>query len=197
MDREFKIVISIFSFILIYGLGSLARSQAFETPIFFNQIIFLIVAIVFWLMNRNEDSAWVLVLLIPVHFISCLIDPFIMGYLYERQGIELAKQIFDSNAMSWLFVVVYFGYMFLASQFAYKSHKKAVVMIVKIILLIGTIIFLLKPEIGVDAGFTFFAFLILFFFTVNRLMTSPTKVLSVLSHQFLLILLLEGLEYFH
>lgn len=197
MDREFKIVISIFSFFLIFGLGSLFKSGAFETPIFFNQIIFLVISLIFWLMNRKVDHAWILPVFVLVQLIACLIDPFIMGYLYERKQIELAREIFDSNLISWLFLISYFGFMLFLSIFSFKKHQLTYILLINLILLAATIIFLLQPELKIDSTFTFFGFLVLFYLTVNRLMPSNHKVLSVLSNQFLLILMLTGLEYFH
>lgn len=197
MDKEFKIVISVFSFFLIYGLTSLFNSGSFETPVFFNQLIFFLVAVIFWLMNKSETGSWILAVFIPVQFLYCLIDPFIMGYLYEVQNVELAKSIYNSTALNFLFLVSYFGFMVLVSFWTYKKHRRAYVLVAKLLLIFATIFLLYYPGLEFDPSYPFFAFLLLFVFTVNRLTLSATRGLSILSHQFLLIFLLEALEYLH
>lgn len=197
MEREFKIVISIFLFFLIYGLSSFFSTGDFVSPIFLNQIILFIVAVVFYFMNRSIHESWLLIIYIPVILSACAMDVFTMSLLSKITDNPWFVEFQKSIELSWVYLIVFFGFMFFIAVFSFRKHHQILILILNILLLTATVILIFIPESQVDPTIPFFMFIILLFFTSNRILNSESKVLTVLSNHLLLVCFLEGLEYLH
>lgn len=197
MDREFKIVASIFMLFLIFGLSSIYYNGAFVTPIFLNQLVLLGVAVAFFIMNRSVHKGWILLVYIPIQILSCLVDGFTVGFLAERFGAEFLIDVHKSQALGVVFLVGYFGYMLFLTFFLYKNHQLKWGALVSFALLILTITAFFFPDFYMVRDILFLVFLFFFYVSYHRFSKEKSKVLGIMSNQLLLLFFLEGLEYFH
>ena len=197
MDREFKIVSSIFMLFLIFGLSSIYYNGSFVTPIFLNQLVLLGVAVAFFIMNRQAKSSWILGVYILIQCLSCLVDGFTMGFLAEKFNNELLVTIYESETVSYLFIVFYFSFMLFLVIYSYLKHKLKLLLAIMIGLIIATLVFFFLPDLTTIRDIIFLTFLLFYYVSINRVMPNEDSVISVMANQLLLIFFLEGLEYFH
>jgi hypothetical protein len=197
MDREFKIVSSIFMLFLIFGLQSVYYNGSFVTPIFLNQLVLLFVSVVFFIMNRHELGNWILGVYIFIQLLSCLVDGFTIGFVTSKVGGDFLLDIYKSDWISYVFLICYFAFMFFIVAYTYRIHKLKIVLGIKILLLLATLLFFFIPEFSIVRDVVFLCFLFFYFVSINRIIPNERKVISVMANQFLLIFFLEGLEYLH
>ncbi len=196
MDKELKIAITIFLIFFVFGIASYLNQGSFASPVFMNQFVFLGTAILFLVINLKVKDVIVLWLYLSSCVMSFLIDHFTMGYLAEKMQNNWLLDLTQSTTFSVLFLVIYFGVFIIISFYFLRIHKKVLAFIVQLILLLITVIFMLFTQNSIDQDVCFHLFLILSILLINRLNINASKGFAVLSYQFLLLFLLESLEYF-
>lgn len=196
MDKELKIAIILFLIFLVFGLASYFNQGSFASPVFLNQFVFVSVALIFLLLNLKSKDALVLWLYLIPCSLSFLLDHFTMGYLAEKFQNNTLLDFTQSSAFSIVFLIGYFGVFTLLTAYFFKLHKKVFITVIQLIILFLTVFFLLFTDNSIDQDLSFHLYLILNIVLINQFNTSNSKGLAVLSYQFLLLFLLEGLEYF-
>ena len=196
MDKELKIVVSIFLIFLIFGLVSLSTSGTFATPVFLKHFLYLPLAILFYGINFKQKQSWLLLVYIPITLLSLLIDDFSVGLITEKYHTNWLFELTSTQAFSLIFIIGYFGFFFLISYLFFLSYKKAEMLIASIILLIAVISCLFISEYVIASGPLFLLFLGIQIFSLNRFSTKESTAQKVLSYQFLLIILMQSMEYF-
>lgn len=196
MDRELKIAVSIFLVFLIYGLTSFFQSGTFATPIFLNQIILLIVAVLFYFINREKERSVLLLLYIPVMLYSCLIDDFTVHYISSKFNSNLLVDLSENFWVSIGFIVIHFLFWYSVTLISKKDKDNSIVSVLQFTLLTATLILFFQPYYQILRDVFFVLFGLLFIYGVNKKGRENDPVFSVLSYQLLLLILLEGMEYF-
>lgn len=196
MDKELKIAVTIFLIFFVFGLASFINQGSFASPVFLNQFVFLFCAVLFLAFNVNKlDSILLWIYLIPVT-LSFLIDHFTMGYLAEKFQNNGLLELTQTDTFSIVFLFGYFGSFLYFSVRTFSLHKRIIILLAQLILLLSTPVLMIFTTFSIDQDMSFHLFLILSIFIINRFNTANSKGFAVLSYQFLLLLLLEGLEYF-
>lgn len=195
MDKELKIAVTIFLTFLVFGFASFINLGSFVTPFFINQFVFVLVAILFYLMNYKAIYATWLLGYVFICALGLAIDEFSMGYLAQKY--ENNDLIYFSRSMSFsiAFLILNFGFYIALSAHLFKFTRLKWLLSVQIALILFTVFGLFLNDLPFLGSIIFSIYLISFIAAVNRLLPSENKVLSVLTYQFLLYLVLEGLEY--
>ena len=154
------------------------------------------ISVTFWGLNVRLKNSWILLVFVFVQLIACAIDEFTMGFLASKFEMESLINLYNSQVLSWVYLITYFGFMFFISIYAFQKHKVIYALVIQLIMLAGTILALFSDDVYHAASIIFLAYLLFFVVFVNRLMKTENAILSVISSQFLLVFLLEGLEYF-
>jgi hypothetical protein len=196
MERELKIVVSIFLIFLVFGLVSLGTSGSFATPVFLQHFVYVPVALLFYLLNIKEKGALNLLLFVPITMFGLLIDDFSITLLSEKYQSNLLYELTTSVEFSWFFLFAYFGFFLYMSYLFYTESKKIWIMSISTLLLLFVILGLFHTNLSGLSGIVFLLFLAFQILTLNRYSTSENKVKKVLSFQFLLIIMLQSLQYF-
>ena len=196
MDKELKIAVTIFLVFLVFGIASFFNLGSFATPVFMNQFIFVIVAVSFFIMNLKAPNSWVLAIYIIICFFGLVIDEFSMGYLAEKYKNNVFLELSRSTTFSISFLVVYFGFYVFSTILLFSNTKNKGILFIQLLLIIATIFCLGLNDLPYLSPVLFSLFLLTYIYSVNSLLTRDDKVLSVLSYQYFLFLVLEGLEYF-
>jgi hypothetical protein len=196
MDRELKIVVSIFLIFLIYGLTALFSGGSFATPVFINQLVLLLISVVFYVMNMKEKGAVILLFFSVLQLFMTIIDDFTVGYLSQKLELNFLYELSSSLGFNLIVMLVYFGFYYFLAGYAFKTHQSKSLLVLKIMLLSSAIGLFFIPHLSLFRDLSFFAFILLFVISVNRFSREENKVLSVVSYQMLLLFLLEGMEYF-
>ncbi|UKN02573.1 hypothetical protein K6119_03485 [Paracrocinitomix mangrovi] len=197
MDRELKIVSSIFLTFLIFGIMSLFQQGGFVTPFFLKHLVLLIVSVIFYALNTKVAYSWVLLLFVPVQLVFCLIDPFTVGFLIQKFELSWLQTIHDAIWLKWIFILAYFGFL-LAMIFAkYLQTKNKIPFIVEIGLFIPSLILLGFPILYVLNDILTIALILVFYFSAQRIEDEKSKFLGIIGSQYLLLALLQLIEYLH
>lgn len=196
MDKELKIVVSIFLLFFIYGLGSVYYSGSFVTFYFLNQLVLLVVAILFIIMNWKTPAKFLLLLYAFAQLLLCLIDGFTIGFLASKYQMEFLIPIHESNVLSIVFLIYYFGFFLFLSIYSLRVHQLRVIVLSQAALIASTIIFFYVPDLTWIRDLSFALFVLLFVLGNHRFMKQNSHVLQVVSYQLILLVLLEGFEYF-
>lgn len=195
MDKELKIVVSIFLVYFIFGLGSFFNSGSFITPIFLNQLTLLIVAAAFFFMNLKLKHSIILCTYLIIEILSTFIDGFSANYLAQKMNLPFILKINQSFSFAIFYLFIFFGFFIFITLYLYRFSRMKWVLISQL-LLIATTLFLFSID-----GYSwlrdtfFFVFLLGFYLVVNRFLKENNQLLSLMSYQFLLLFLLESLEY--
>ena len=196
MDKELKIAITIFLIFFVFGIASYINQGSFASPVFMNQFVFLGTAILFLILNLKSTDAFLLWLYLIPAILAFLIDHFTMGYLAEKYQNNSLLELTQTATFSMVFLIGYFGTFLYFIIRLFKDHKKVTLFLIQLSLLLTSIVLLLFTQYSIDQDICFHLFLIASILIINRFNTSNSKGLAVLSYQFLLLFLLEGLEYF-
>jgi hypothetical protein len=195
MDKELKIAVTIFLTFIVFGFASFINLGSFVTPFFINQFVFVLVAVLFYLMN-SKAAHWPWLLgYVFICLLSLAIDEFSMGYLAQKYENNAFIHFSRSMVFSITFLILHFGFYIALSSFLFKFTKLKWLLSVQITLILFTVLSLFLNDLPFLGSIVFSIYLISFIVAVNRLLPTENKVFSVLTYQFLLYLVLEGLEY--
>lgn len=196
MEKELKIVVAIFSVFCIFGLSSLLSSGTFATPVFLQHFILVPLSVLFLILNFREKHKWLLATYVLVSLCALLIDDFSVAMISEKYQTNVLFELTTTLTFSVFFLVFYFGFFFYICIFFYLIVPKKLYLISSIILLSATVIALFLSQMLWLSGFLFLLFLLVHIIVYNKFSRQDSKVAQVLTYQFLLVILLQSLQYF-
>ena len=196
MDKELKIVASIFLIFLIFGLVSLSTSGTFATPVFLKHFVYMPLAILFYGMNYKQNQSWLLLMYIPVVLLGLLIDDFSVGLLVEKYHVNWLFEITTTQVFSIIFIVGYFGFFFLIAYLFFLAYQKLAILIASLVLILAVITCLFIPDFLIASGPIFLLFLAVQIFALNKYSSNESIAKKILTYQFLFIILMQSMEYF-
>lgn len=194
MERELRIVISLFLVYLLYGFASLFQTGVLVTPIFLTPFVLIASAFSFALMNRKLPHVRLLFFSAIAFLFFALADEFIISLLTRAAG-QKTGDFLHSRACGIVTFMLFFAYLFYSIWFLYRTTGQKLVAGVLFCILSACITsfftdYYLFQEISIQ-------FFCLFYFAVGQSGHHlENKVLRVISYQFLLFSLLEAFEYF-
>lgn len=194
MERELKIVITVFLTYLIFGLTTFFQTGSLITPIILTKIILVLLAFIFLLMNLKEQHYWILVYALFGFIAFASTDDFVLSYLSkEIDGFELFFT--ETNFFNWLSFFVFFSFLFTAILFFWikKKNKRISLFLLGDLLLC---LFLFFTDLGWVQEVSIKVFFLVFFIACQSDFDVKNKTLRVLSYLFLGLVLLESFEYF-
>jgi hypothetical protein len=195
MDKELKIVISIFLVYFIFGIGSFFNSGSFTTPIFLNQLTLVAVAAAFFVMNIRLKHSILLCIFFIIQLISTFIDGFSANYLAQKFDLPIILRINESISFAIFYLIIYFGFFIFITLYLYRFSKVKWGVFSQLLLIAITLLLFSIEGYSWLRDIFFFIYLLNFYTVVNRFLKKNNQLLAVLSYQFLLLFLLESLEY--
>ena len=196
MQRELKIVVLVFLIFLIFGITSLLQSGQFVTPIFLNRFAFFIVAVLFYLLNRKSEGSSLLLVYVFVTGLFVLIDSFSVNYLSQKTGFTALLWLREQWLFQLLFLIGYFGFFGVISVLIYRKSRQLLLTLLNGVLLLSAVVLLFIPGFEMLRDTCFLLYLTVLIILINRKQEQLNTGFTVLSYQFLLLFLLEGVEYF-
>lgn len=196
MDKELKIVVSVFLVFAIYGLTSFFQSGIFATPVFLNQLVLLVVAITFYLLNSKQTQGLILLAYVGVQVYTCLIDGFTVSYLAQKFESNSIIELSDNIIFNIGFILVFAVFWIFAIYKTWTINKSIVFTLLQLSSLILGLCFFFFFDLHLIGNLLFMFFTILWIWSHNKNQEKEHHVLNVLSYQLLLMVLLEGMEYF-
>lgn len=195
MERELKIVVSVFLVYFIYGLTSFTQSGAFITPFFLSPLLFVSLALAFLVMNTKMPKAYILILHLIALTCFALVDEFVISIINRYIGEEVAAT-FKSDHFALVAFLIFFSYLLFCIAFFYRLTGNKLMTVVLFSTLCAVIsLFFTDLFFWQELGFQLFC--LLFYVVGQRGFDLKNKTLRVVSYQMLLISLLESFEYFH
>lgn len=196
MERELKIIFTVFLTFLIFGFTSLFQSGSFVTPVFFIKPILFLLAIIFFLLNLKSHDKWILGMYVLAIGAYLLTDAFVLSFIHEKVSVRWAQHL-ESEFVSVLTLFAFFGFLFLAAYYFFKMKRNNwvtgflfVTLAACFVLVIFTPYFILQ-EILIKL------YLLVYFIFGQSEFNLKDKSLRVLSYQFGAIVFLESFEYFN
>src|SRR5688572_19613773 len=123
MERELKIVLSVFLVYLMYGITSLFDTQVLVTPVFLTSPIFVILAGIFAITNRKEKNSYILLLYLIAFICFALVDDFVIGFLTRFLGTGVFD-ILTLPGFGLFAFVVFFSFLLFSVWFFYNQTRK-------------------------------------------------------------------------
>jgi hypothetical protein len=194
MDRELKIVVSVFLLFIIYGLSSFFSLGAFVTPYFFSKLILVIVSLLFFLLNFRVKQSYFLFFAFITMVCLALIDDFTVNFISERFQLDFLLPFVNSLGFAYFSFGVFVGFYALAMVIFHQAIQKKWLSISLILLFMATIL-LFIVKVPYLQEIIFGTYLLIFFIAVNRFNLLEKNVLTSLSSLFLLQFLLEIFKY--
>lgn len=194
MEKELKIVVSVFLFYFIFGFTQVFKTQAFITPVFLTSFILIICALLFWFMNLKESRAFLLILMVGVQFSWAFSDSFFIAfveYYFPMAGEIIKSKIAGIISLSVFYLMNLFSVLTLFNL----KDKKITPLIFLLTPLILSVLLIFSAE-PVFFKFSVILFSLAFFFFGQTGSAVETKTLRVVSYQYLLLGLLQCFEYF-
>jgi len=195
MEKELKIVFSVFLVFFIYALTSFFNSGLFLAPYFFAKIMLVIVSLIFALINFNSSKNFLLWLYFIATSLFAITDENTIGFL----NYIFNTLIFEELSNSLLFLVFsftfYFCFHLIAILFYYLSSKQKLISLSLLVILIFALLLIFINE-SFLATISLSVFFITFFIFAQRDSDVRNKTLRVISYQYLLLVLLGMFEYF-
>jgi len=194
MERELKIVFSIFLVYLMYGIASFVDTRTLITPIFLTSTIFVIVALIFAIINRSYPKSYALILYVVAFIAFALVDDFVIGFIGRFFGPDIYRFL-TGNLFGFFAFLIFFGFLFFTVWFLYVQTRKTPAALMLLGILSACIILFFTPFFVLqEVSIQLFC---LFYFIFGQRGSEPeNKVLRVIAYQFLLFSLLESFEYF-
>jgi len=195
MERELKIVFSIFLVFFIFALTTFFNIGSFFAPYFLSKTILVVVALMFALINLKSPRNYFLWLYFFAAVLFAITDENTIGFFDQVFHIDFFDQLSASIIFLAFSFIFYFSFHFSAVLLFYFSTRKKLISICLGLLLALSIslLFTEAPILQAIAGGLFF---IIFFITAQRDSELKNKTLRVLSYQYLLLFLLGSFEYF-
>lgn len=195
MDRELKIVISTFLVFFIYGLTSFFSSGSFATPVFLNQLILLGIAVLFYVLNTSKKESYFLLIYVIVQAYSCLIDGFTVEFLSQKMNNNFLADLNEQYWFNYSFMVVFFTFWIVLIWKGVKVHELKAIGALQVALLVSVLVVFFISDFSWLRDVLFMSLVVTWIFSINKLAKSKHEAFTILSYQFLLLILLEGMEY--
>ena len=195
MERELRISVIVILTFSIYGLVSLISSGSFVTPFFLSHLIVLGISILFFALNAEIKSAWILGLFSLSFLGYSLHDKFVIWFLTQKLNLSGIDQLTQSTTFALISFVFFFTILFLTIHQLYKESSLPIAAIL-LALILTVIIALFFTELYFVQNILMILFLILYFVVAQRKVNSEKSVSRILSAQFLLLALLDSLYFF-
>jgi hypothetical protein len=195
MERELKIILTIFLTYLIFGITTWFQTGSLITPIFLNKIILVCLSILFVGMNLKIPHLWILILYTFALLAYALTDDFIIGLLDRLLKSESALIFVQSDLIAVISFIIFFLFLFCSVYFFYRQTGSKIPSLLLLLILVSCLSlfftsFQILQEILIKL------FFLIYFFIGQRDYTLNNKFLRLLSYQFLGLVLLESFEYF-
>ena len=195
MEKELKIVFSVFLVFFIYALTTFFNSGSFLAPFFFAKLTLVIVSLIFAFININTPKQFLLWFYVIATALFAITDENTIGFL----NFFFNSTFFDDLSHSMLFLAIsfifYFCFHFTAIFLFYFSSKKKSVSFALVVLLATSLLMFFFTEFFL-ATISISIFFFLFFIVAQRDSELKNKTLRVISYQYLLLVLLGTFEYF-
>ena len=195
MERELKIVFSVFLVFFIFALTTFFNSGSFLAPFPFGKITLVIVALILAALNLSAGKGYLLWFYFLASLVFALTDEFTVLFLDNYFNTTYFDELSGSLFFLVLSFILYFGFHFCAILLYYISWKKKFVSLILLILLVLSIL-LIFTDWPIYGSISFSLFFLLFFIVGQRDSELKNKTLRVISYQYLLIVLLGSFEYF-
>lgn len=194
MERELKIVLTVFLTYLIFGLTSYFQTGSLITPIFLTKITLVILSVIFIFINFKNQDLWILTGASIALLSYAFTDDFVISYL--NQKIPGFGSCFTTNNFwNWISFSVFFCFLFLSVFFLYSKTKNRIVFIFLISALIICLL-LFFTNSGWIQEIMIKVFFLTYFIFCQQDSDLKNKTLRVLSYLYLGLILLESFEYF-
>jgi hypothetical protein len=195
MERELKIVLSVFLAFFIYALTTWFNSGEFLAPFPFAKICLVIVALLFVVLNMRTPKYAILWLYLVCTLLFALTDEFTVQYLDYKTGLTFFNELASNYAFLVTSFLVFIGFLYFSVIFYVQTHKKPVQTSLLFLLLTGFILSFFI-DLTVLRHILIHLFFILFFVFSQGDSDLKNKTLRVIAYQYLLIPLLQSFEYF-
>jgi len=195
MEKELKIVFSVFLVYFIYALTSFFNSGLFLAPYFFAKITLVIVSLIFVIINFKTSRIFLLWLYFLATSLFAITDENTIGFLDYIFNTSIFGEL--SNSISFLVFsfIFYFSFHLIVVLFYYISSKKKLISLTLTIVLIFALLLIFINESFI-ATIVLSLFFVSFFIFVQGDSELKNKTLRVISYQYLLLVLLGSFEYF-
>lgn len=195
MEKELKIVFSVFLVYFIYALTSFFNSGLFLAPYFFAKITLVIVSLIFVIINFKTSRIFLLWLYFLATSLFAITDENTIGFLDYIFNTSIFGEL--SNSISFLVFsfIFYFSFHLIVILFYYISSKKKLISLTLTIVLIFALLLIFINESFI-ATIVLSLFFVSFFIFVQGDSELKNKTLRVISYQYLLLVLLGSFEYF-
>jgi hypothetical protein len=194
MEREQRIVLLIILSFFIYGLSSLVSLGDFVTPFFFSKLIFVLVSLIFLIMNFKIKKRGYLIFGFLAMLSLAFVDGFTVHILTKGGQREALTTLFDKELLLYISLLIFVGFYSSSIFLLHESIKNSWVTT-------GLTVFLATGLVCAYMGemlffeISFGAFLLLYYVMVRRSNQPEKSVLSILSALFLLQFCLELCKY--
>jgi len=195
MERELKIVFSVFLVFFIFALSSLFNTGTFLAPFFLSKLILVLVALVIAIINLGASKEYLLWFYFLAALAFALTDDFTISFLDQYFDTTYFDDLSGSRLFLILSLIFYFGFHFSSVLLYYLSRKQKLISFGLLIFLILSI-FLIFTDRPIFGTIGFSIFFLAFFIVAQRDSELKNKTLRVISYQYLLIVLLGAFEYF-
>lgn len=195
MERELKIVFSVFLVFFIFALTTFFNSGSFLAPFPFGKIVLVVVALILAIINLSADKEYMLWFYFLASLLFALTDEFTVLFLDHYFKTTYFDELSGSLFFLILSFILYFGFHFCALFLFYISTNQKLISLVLLILLIVSV-FLIFTELAFYGTICFSIFFLLYFIVGQRDFELKNKTLRVISYQYLLLVLLGSFEYF-
>lgn len=194
MEKELKIVLSVFLFYFIFGLTQIFKTQAFITPVFLTSFILVFCSLLFWLMNLKEQRPWLLLIMLGIQTSWAFSDVFFTSFI--SQHLPALTETVNSKTTGLISLSIFYLLNFTVVYFLFRlKERKLIVLLILCALLVFSVVLVLI-NLPLLFKLSLIIFSIVFFYFGQTGSTVETKTLRVVSYQFLLLGLLQSFEYF-
>lgn len=194
MERELKIVVSIFLVYLIFGLTQFFISASIITPIFLNFIVAGVVSLVIFLMNLKQPKSFVLLLYFVGLNCYGLGDDLSRQFIVYRTHWEWLNTLVETTWFGWVALSLFYLAIISGTVLLHLSVKNKGLTAI-LLTLLSVHLLLYGYELFELQFLTLSLFFVIFFIITQRSSKVQLTVIRALSAQFLLLVILEGFRY--
>jgi hypothetical protein len=195
MERELKIVLSVFLTFFLYALSTYFSSGSFLAPFFLSKLCLVAVAVIMAVMNIRTPKSIILWCYVITTALFAITDEFTLQFLDYKMDTTYLEELTSNNDFLFASFAIYLGFYFFSVVFYLKSHKKIFQASLLFLLLTGFLLSLFI-DLTVLRHVSIHLFFILFFVFAQGDSDLKNKTLRVIAYQYLLIPLLQSFEYF-
>lgn len=195
MDKELKIVFSVFLVYFIYALSSFFNQGVFLAPIILTRFAIALVALILVLNNLKQVKVYLLILYLLCTLLLICTDTFSVGYLDMKFGVNFFTTISNSFSFILFSFIFYFGFLFYSIVHFHLESRNFLLSSI-LCSIIACLIFLFFTDYYLAKEILIHLFFLCYFAIIQNTSSNISKAVRLLSYQYLLLFLLESFEYF-